>query len=133
MLFRWFLDMDMVEPGFDHSTFTRNRERLLGDDVFVVIAAAHVFVRDRGHRGLCCRRREWSSIEPVLQDGVDVAARPRAHGDGARARRFEAPGAVLLAQAQDAEARSLALLRMTTLREDRLDELRSARRSSTPT
>ena len=29
MLFRWFLDMDMVEPGFDHSTFTRNHERLL--------------------------------------------------------------------------------------------------------
>jgi len=27
--FRWFLDMDMVEPSFDHSTFTRNRERLL--------------------------------------------------------------------------------------------------------
>jgi transposase len=33
MLFRWFLDMDMVEPGFDHSTFTRNRERLLAHDV----------------------------------------------------------------------------------------------------
>ena len=27
--FRWFLDMDMVEPSFDHSTFTRNRARLL--------------------------------------------------------------------------------------------------------
>jgi transposase len=27
--FRWFLDMDLVEPSFDHSTFTRNRERLL--------------------------------------------------------------------------------------------------------
>jgi transposase len=27
--FRWFLDMDMVEPSFDHSTFTRNRDRLL--------------------------------------------------------------------------------------------------------
>jgi transposase len=27
--FRWFLDMDLVEPSFDHSTFTRNRDRLL--------------------------------------------------------------------------------------------------------
>src|SRR6476661_7756007 len=27
--FRWFLDMDLIEPSFDHSTFTRNRERLL--------------------------------------------------------------------------------------------------------
>jgi transposase len=31
--FRWFLDMDLVEPSFDHSTFTRNRERLLGAQV----------------------------------------------------------------------------------------------------
>ncbi|MBV9581430.1 MAG: IS5 family transposase [Chloroflexi bacterium] len=27
--FRWFLDMDLVETSFDHSTFTRNRQRLL--------------------------------------------------------------------------------------------------------
>lgn len=33
LLFRWFLDMDMVEHGFDASTFSRNRERLLEHDV----------------------------------------------------------------------------------------------------
>jgi transposase len=33
LLFRWFADMDMTEPGWDHSTFTRNRERLLQHDV----------------------------------------------------------------------------------------------------
>lgn len=33
LLFRWFLDMDMVEEGFDHSTFSKNRERLLEHDV----------------------------------------------------------------------------------------------------
>jgi transposase len=33
LLFRWFLDMDMVEKGFDHSTFSHNRERLLKHDV----------------------------------------------------------------------------------------------------
>ena len=33
LLFRWFLDMDMDEPAFDHSTFTKNRERLLKHDV----------------------------------------------------------------------------------------------------
>jgi transposase len=27
--FRWFLDMHLVESSFDHSTFTRNRDRLL--------------------------------------------------------------------------------------------------------
>jgi transposase len=29
LLFRWFLDMDAVENSFDHSSFSRNRERLL--------------------------------------------------------------------------------------------------------
>lgn len=33
LLFRWFLDMDMVEESFDHSTFSRNRQRLLEHDV----------------------------------------------------------------------------------------------------
>lgn len=33
LLFRWFLDMDMVEPSFDASTFSKNRERLLAHDV----------------------------------------------------------------------------------------------------
>jgi len=32
LLFRWFLDMDMVEPAFDHSVFSVNRERLLEHD-----------------------------------------------------------------------------------------------------
>jgi transposase len=26
LLFRWFLDMDMLEPSFDHSTFSKNRD-----------------------------------------------------------------------------------------------------------
>ena len=38
LLFRWFLDMDMLEDGFDASTFSKNRERLLKHDV-----AAHFF------------------------------------------------------------------------------------------
>src|SRR5437667_7585172 len=29
LLFRWFLDMDLYAPGWDHSTFTKNRPRLL--------------------------------------------------------------------------------------------------------
>lgn len=29
LLFRWFLDMEMDEASFDHSTFSRNRARLL--------------------------------------------------------------------------------------------------------
>lgn len=33
ILFRWFLDMNMEEPGFDHSTFSKNRERLIAHEV----------------------------------------------------------------------------------------------------
>src|SRR5450759_429098 len=33
LLFRWFLDMDVAEPSFDHSTFSRNRARLLEHDL----------------------------------------------------------------------------------------------------
>ena len=33
LLFRWFLDMDMVEDPFDHSTFSKNRARLMQHDV----------------------------------------------------------------------------------------------------
>jgi transposase len=33
ILFRWFLDMNLEEPGFDASTFSKNRDRLLDHDV----------------------------------------------------------------------------------------------------
>ena len=33
LLFRWFLDMDMVEPGFVPTVFTKNRDRLIAHDV----------------------------------------------------------------------------------------------------
>jgi transposase len=33
LLYRWFLDMDMVEPAFDATTFSKNRARLMAHDV----------------------------------------------------------------------------------------------------
>ena len=33
LLYRWFLDMDLLEPGFDASSFAKNRERLLAHAV----------------------------------------------------------------------------------------------------
>ncbi len=33
LLFRWFLGMSVVEPSFDASTFSKNRQRLLQHDV----------------------------------------------------------------------------------------------------
>ena len=32
LLFRWFLDMSLDEPGFEHSTFSQNSERLLSHE-----------------------------------------------------------------------------------------------------
>jgi len=33
LLFKWFLDLNVDDAPFDHSTFSRNRERLLGHEV----------------------------------------------------------------------------------------------------
>src|SRR5215208_2135512 len=33
LLFRWFLDMDPIEPTFDPTVFTKNRERLLQQEI----------------------------------------------------------------------------------------------------
>lgn len=40
LLYRWFLDMSMVEDSFDHSTFSKNRQRLIDHEV-----AAEFFYR----------------------------------------------------------------------------------------
>jgi transposase len=33
MLFRWFLDMNLEERSFDHSSFSKNRSRLIEHDI----------------------------------------------------------------------------------------------------
>jgi transposase len=33
LLFKWFLDLNTEDPGFDHSTFSKNRQRLLQHQV----------------------------------------------------------------------------------------------------
>src|SRR3989337_4038519 len=33
MLFRWFLDMGLEEASFDHSTFSKNRSRLIEHEI----------------------------------------------------------------------------------------------------
>jgi len=42
LMFRWFLDMNMIEESFDHSTFSLNRERLLEHEVAARFLAAVV-------------------------------------------------------------------------------------------
>jgi len=46
LLFRWCLDMDMLESAFDASTYSRNRDRLMAHDV---ASAFFVAVRDQAN------------------------------------------------------------------------------------
>ena len=50
LLFRWFLGMNLVEPSFDATTFTKNRERLLKHRVVQALFDEVVLEADR--RGL---------------------------------------------------------------------------------
>lgn len=63
LLFRWFLDMDMLEAAFDASTYSRNRDRLMKHDVAAAFFAA---VRDEG--------RDLMSHEHFSVDGTLIEA-----------------------------------------------------------
>jgi transposase len=51
LLFRWFLGMDMLEPAFDATTYSQNRERLMDHEVAAQFFSA---VRDQA-QGLMSR------------------------------------------------------------------------------
>src|SRR3990167_4311043 len=78
LLFKWFLDLNISDAGFDASTFSKNRERLLEHEV-----AAHFFaaVVDEA------RRQQLLSSEHFTVDGTLLEAwasmksvRPRDNG-----------------------------------------------------
>src|SRR5215210_3978632 len=47
LLYRWFLDLGLVDPGFDPSTFAKNRQRLLDHEVAQRFFDEVVFQADR--------------------------------------------------------------------------------------
>ncbi len=69
LLFRWFLDMNLIEPSFDPTVFTKNRERLLkhrvGQQLFDEL------VSEAYERGLL-------SDEHFTVDGTLIEANPSA-------------------------------------------------------
>src|SRR5688572_698877 len=65
LLFRWFLDMDMTEPVFDHSTFSINRDRLIAHD------AAGEFFREVV---LLARQQRLMSDDHFTVDGTLIDA-----------------------------------------------------------
>jgi transposase len=73
MLFRWFLDMDMTGEPFDHSTFSKNRERLMEHDVAreffgrVVEQARHARLMSSDHFTVDGTLIEaWASLKSFL-------------------------------------------------------------------
>jgi transposase len=78
LLFRWFVDMDMLEEAFDASTFSRNRQRLMEHEVAALFFAA---VREQA--------AELMSGEHFSLDGTLIEAwasvksfRPKGSTDG---------------------------------------------------
>lgn len=65
LLFRWFLDMSMVDEPFDASSFSRNRERLLEHEV------AHRFLQQVVQLG---RKHRLMSTEHFSVDGTLIEA-----------------------------------------------------------
>jgi len=65
LLFRWFIGLGMDEPIWDHSTFSKNRDRLLAGDVATAFFEA-VLAEAREHRLL--------SDEHFTVDGTQLEA-----------------------------------------------------------
>jgi len=65
ILFRWFLDMSLEEPAFDHSTFSKNRARLAHEQVALKFFDA--VVRE-------ARRLDLLSDEHFSVDGTLIEA-----------------------------------------------------------
>jgi transposase len=83
LLYRWFLDMDMVEEGIDHSTFSRNRARLLEQEVAgkflaeVVAAARQARLMSDDHFTVDGTLIEaWASLKSFRPKGEDPKDRP---------------------------------------------------------
>jgi len=79
LLFRWFLDMNLDQPSFDHSTFSKNRERLLSEELaqkflreVVKIARLHNLISDEHFTVDGTLIEAWASMKSFKRkDGSD--------------------------------------------------------------
>lgn len=81
LLFRWFLDMNVIEDSFDHSVFSKNRERLMNHEVGRLFFDAVV----RQAQGLMSEDHftvdgtlieAWASLKSFRPKGEDPKDRP---------------------------------------------------------
>jgi transposase len=83
LLFRWFLDMDMAEPPFDASTFSKNRARMLAHDVanrffaeVVGLAKANRLMSDEHFTVDGTLIESWASLKSFKKKGGDDQGPP---------------------------------------------------------
>jgi transposase len=83
LLFRWLLDMDGLEESFDHSSFSRNRQRLLEHEVAakflaqVVTTARSADLMSEEHFTVDGTLIEaWASLKSFRQNSEDPKNRP---------------------------------------------------------
>ena len=83
LLFRWFLDMDMTEVGFDASTFSKNRQRLIEAEIAkqffgrVVEQARRARLMSAEHFTVDGTLIEaWASLKSFQKKGAPVDAAP---------------------------------------------------------
>jgi transposase len=84
ILFRWFLGMDLEEPSFDASTFSRNRQRFLESDLAGELLSTVVeLARERGllsdeHFSVDTTLVDaWASMKSVRPIGEARSQRPK--------------------------------------------------------
>lgn len=83
LLFRWFLDMNLTDPGFDPTVFTKNRERLMENDLgrrffdLVVNNARMAELISDDHFTVDGTLIEaWASLKSFRPKGEDPSDRP---------------------------------------------------------
>jgi transposase len=83
LLFRWFLDLELDEPGFDHSSFTTNRARLLEHEVAgeffrgIVAQAQALGLLSHEHFTVDGTLIEaWASLKSFKRKGQNPGVRP---------------------------------------------------------
>jgi transposase len=88
LLFRWFLDMELDEPSFDHSSFTTNRDRLLeheiaGDFFRQIVARAQALgLLSNDHFTVDGTLIEaWASLKSFKRKGQEPGAGPDDRGN----------------------------------------------------
>ena len=67
MLFKWFLDLNILDSAFDHSVFSKNKERLMEHDATREFFGAIV---DMSYRDVVMRRDDPHPFLPAPSAGA---------------------------------------------------------------